>query len=208
MNLVFFLKQYILLPSFFCVCLLFNALAVINQLKLRFSWFLRWCPGFESCVRLLCLPQRLIRHVPSRKYIRLYICNPLDKCLQERYIFLSFNGKNQNTFFITHFIDICNLLLVYSWNFRIKSFRVILISITKWNFNQNERFCSSIKLVGIIYAYSKSFVDLIKSFTLLLMNSNSLSPFRNLSMIKVVSATKSADILFPLSRSPKLTWLL
>ena len=153
-------------------------------------------------------PNVLLRHVPSRKYIRLYICNLLDKWLQERYIFLSFNGKNQNTFFITHFIDIYNLLLVYSWNFRIKSFRVILISITKWNFNQNERFCSWSKLGGIIYAYSKSFVDLMKSFTLSLMNSNSLSPFRNLSMIKVVSATKSVDILFPLSRWPKLTWLL
>ena len=34
-------KAIYITSKFFCVCLLFNALAVIKQLKLRFSWFLR-----------------------------------------------------------------------------------------------------------------------------------------------------------------------
>ena len=53
-----------------------------------------------------------------------------------------------------------------------KVFRLMLIFIAKRNFNQNERSCSSNKLGGIIYKSSKLIVELMKLFTVLLMNRN------------------------------------
>ena len=51
-----------------------------------------------------------------------------------------------------------------------KIFQLVPISITKWNFNQNEGFSFLNKLGGIVYDSSELFVDLIKSFMILLMN--------------------------------------
>ena len=104
--------------KFFCVCILLDALAIIDY--------------YVHLNVLLC-------YVHSHQLNRLYICNPLDKFFERSTYFCLLMKKNLSfsrnlfywyfEFFVSKFAKFLN-------NF----FRLILISITKWNFNQNERF--------------------------------------------------------------------
>ena len=57
-------------------------------------------------------------------------------------------------------------------------------------------FCSSNNLCGIIYECPKLFVDLMKTFTILLMNRNMQTAFPNMSITYLTSAPKMLDTLF------------
>lgn len=71
---------------------------------------------------IMFTPSVLLRYILSRQYNCLYIYNL--HLINFTYLF-PFNGKKPITFFMIHFIDILNLLLLNLWNFQIKSFGLL-----------------------------------------------------------------------------------
>ena len=123
------IKAKSIAPKVFRVCLLLDALATMNGLKLWRRLFL-WC-------YLLVLNHALGYYVTPTCY---YITFSLDKTL--------------STFLLIDFLDILNLLLLNTWE-------LILISITKSNFNQNDRssFFESISVNNIWIFYMVCWFD-------------------------------------------------
>ena len=128
---------------------------------LCWSWIVR-------CVAML---------TPTQYYITYYLANIIIftyaiSLINLRGIYFCSLVENLITFFVIHFSDILNIFLVNSWNFQKKYFDFFSflsqngISITM------KGFCYSSKLGLIIYESSKSFVDLMKSVTILLQKCN------------------------------------
>ena len=99
--------------KFFHVILLLKALSTIHQLVMihlvfgMFNWFwiMRWIMPSLTCL-----------------FHCLYLRNPRNNFYMRGKIFCPLMEKIFITFFVTDFIDILNLLLVNSYNFRINFF--------------------------------------------------------------------------------------
>ena len=99
----------------------------------------------------------------------LYICSSFDKFYLRTTYFCLLMEKS-GVFFAIHFVDILNLFLVNSWDFRVRFLDLFSFLIKMFISIKMKGFCSSNKLSGILYESAKSFVELMKPFTIILMN--------------------------------------